>query len=72
MQEDGRGGRGPRLAPLGSHEPGLNITGRAIDPRCVEQSAPVSGILSDLLTAVPADLAAALGGPPAPVITLYP
>jgi hypothetical protein len=50
----------------------LNITGRAIDPRCVEQSAPVSGILSDLLTAVPADLAAALGGPPAPVITLYP
>ncbi len=31
---------------------------------------PVGGILSDLLTIAPADLAAALGGPPAPVIPL--
>jgi hypothetical protein len=33
---------------------------------------PIGGILPDLLTDVPADLAAALGGPPAPVIPLVP
>ena len=33
---------------------------------------PVGGLLSDILTDVPADLAAALGGPPAPVIPLNP
>ena len=31
---------------------------------------PIGGILSDILTDVPADLAAALGGPPAPVIPI--
>jgi len=31
---------------------------------------PVGGILSDILTEVPADLVAALGGPPAPVIPI--
>ena len=31
---------------------------------------PVGGILSDILTDIPADLAAALGGPPAPVIPI--
>ena len=32
---------------------------------------PISGILPGLLSYLPADLAAALGGPPAPVIPPY-
>ena len=33
---------------------------------------PIGGLLSDVLTIVPRDLAAALGGPPAPVIPMLP
>jgi hypothetical protein len=33
---------------------------------------PIGGLLSDILTIVPHDLAAALGGPPAPVIPMLP
>jgi hypothetical protein len=33
---------------------------------------PIGGLLSDILTIVPGDLAAALGGPHAPVIPILP